>query len=60
MLAGGGVERRAEGPARRMRVCVCMVAGGGGGAAESKGSTLSYPAKEIERQESWPPSAPPW
>lgn len=33
VLAGGGVERRAEGPARRMRVCVCMVAGGGGGAA---------------------------
>jgi hypothetical protein len=30
------------------------------GATESKGSTLSYPAKEIETQESWPPSAPPW
>ena len=32
-LADGGVERRAEGPARRVRVCICMVAGGRGGAA---------------------------
>jgi len=30
-LAGGGVGRRAAGPARKVIVCICMVAGGGGG-----------------------------